>query len=247
MISRYTTSFLSLILAGALVASAQAAPSPVPSSGFGFGFGRSSSQKQSGSQDRKARKQGDADTRRSRSTGGFSWFGGQQSAKPKPGSRSTTAYPIVQRFANVTTVKVNGVQRPATIHHDVLEQSGGKSTQVVIDIASQRAYLLVEGKVGIDTPVSTAAAGMVTPTGTYSITEKVRSGKMSTIYHCAMPNWMRLGSTAIGMHTGYLPGYPASHGCVRLPGYVAAYIYDHTHTGTRVAIRSTWSGDCSNL
>jgi len=241
MISRYNTSLLSLTLAAALAVPAQSAPTPTPSSGFGFG--RSSSQKLSDSQDRKTRKQGATDSRRSRSTGGFSWFGGQQSAKPKPG----TTYPIVQRFANVTTVKVNGVQRPATIHHDVLDQNGGKSTQVVIDIASQRAYLLVDGKVGIDTPVSTAAAGMVTPTGTYTITEKVRSGKISTIYHCAMPNWMRLGSTPIGMHTGLLPGYPASHGCVRLPGPVASYIYDNTRSGTRVAIRSTWSGDCNSL
>ncbi len=221
------------------------AATPSPDTCFGTNRG---GEKTAQRQTVEKRKQDSATTRRSRSTKGFSWFSAKQGTTPNSrNSRSTTTYPIVSHFGNTTTVKVNGAQRPATIHHDVLSSGSASSSQVIIDLASQRGYLLMNGRVAIDTPVSTAAAGMVTPTGTYTITEKVRSGKMSTIYHCAMPNWMRLGGTSYGMHTGFLPGYPASHGCVRLPGYVAPYIFDHTRSGTRVAIRSTWSGNCEEF
>ncbi|MEQ1842921.1 MAG: L,D-transpeptidase family protein, partial [Verrucomicrobiales bacterium] len=148
-----------------------------------------------------------------------------------------TTYPIVQTFGDVTTVKVNGTQRPATINHRVLAKCSQGTTEVRVDIDAQRAYLIVDGEVGIDTPVSTAKADMYTPRGVYSITERVRSGKISNLYHCEMPNWMRLGSTAVGMHAGYLPGYPASHGCIRCPASVVPYIFDHTRSGTKVTVR----------
>ena len=68
------------------------------------------------------------------------------------------------------------------------------------------------------------------------ITEKIRTGKRSTIYKCAMPFWNRLGESAIGMHTGQLPGYPASHGCIRLPGESARFIFDNAPKGTTVQV-----------
>jgi lipoprotein-anchoring transpeptidase ErfK/SrfK len=245
-----TTSLITVVTAAALVLPAQAANVSSSESCFGFSKQGPSASQTTASNDRKAaaiRKSNEAASRRSRSTTkGFSWFGGQSSSnKVARNTRSTSTYPVVQRFGNTTTVKVNGAQRPAVIRHDMLASGG--SNQVIIDLADQRAYVFVNGQVAIDTPISTAAAGMTTPTGTYSITEKVRSGKISTIYHVAMPNWMRLGSTAVGMHTGYLPGYPASHGCVRLPGSVAPYIFDVTRYGTRVEIHSAWNGSCERL
>jgi lipoprotein-anchoring transpeptidase ErfK/SrfK len=250
-----TTSLLTVVSAAALVLPALVLPAHAAndsSSEACFGFQKSgpSASQTTAANDRKAaaiRKSNEAASRRSRSTTkGFSWFGGQSSSnKVARNTRSTGTYPVVQRFGNTTTVKVNGAQRPAVIRHDML--SSGGSNQVIIDLADQRAYVFVNGQVAIDTPISTAAAGMTTPTGTYSITEKVRSGKISTIYHVTMPNWMRLGSTAVGMHTGYLPGYPASHGCVRLPGSVAPYIFDATRYGTRVEIHSAWNGSCERL
>ena len=73
--------------------------------------------------------------------------------------------------------------------------------------------------------------------------DRVRSGKISTIYHVSMPYWMRLSSTSYGVHAGYLPGYPASAGCIRLPSSAARMIYDNTRSGTRVNIYSSWSGN----
>jgi lipoprotein-anchoring transpeptidase ErfK/SrfK len=115
-------------------------------------------------------------------------------------------------------------------------QNTSAPRRVVVDVKAQRAYLFVDGKLAFETPVSTASKGRVTPRGTFTITEKIRTGKRSTIYKCAMPFWNRLGETAIGMHTGQLPGYPASHGCIRLPSESARFIFDNAPRGTTVQV-----------
>ncbi len=108
--------------------------------------------------------------------------------------------------------------------------------RVVVDVKAQRAYLFVDNKLAFETPVSTGTKGRKTPRGTFSITEKMRTGKRSTLYHCDMPFWNRLDQSAIGMHTGVLPGYPASHGCIRLPGESARFIFDNAPKGTTVDV-----------
>ncbi len=128
------------------------------------------------------------------------------------------------------------------VRHMVLASSSKSSTRVVIDIGKQKAYLLSNGKVAITTPVSTARRGKRTPRGTFRMSQRIRTGKISTIYGVEMPYWMRLSGTAYGVHAGYLPGYPASAGCIRLPASAAQLIYDHTKGGTRVSIHSSWKG-----
>ncbi|MDF1755449.1 MAG: L,D-transpeptidase family protein [Verrucomicrobiales bacterium] len=128
------------------------------------------------------------------------------------------------------------------INHMALKGATKSNTRVVVDIADQKAFLLVNGKIAATSPVSTARAGKRTPRGTFSISQKVRSGKISTIYKVEMPYWMRLSGTVFGLHAGYLPGYPASAGCIRMPASMARLFYDHTSYGTRVSIYSSWSG-----
>lgn len=112
--------------------------------------------------------------------------------------------------------------------------------RVIVDIQDQRAYLIVNGKIAIDTPVSTARSDKHTPRGTFKITERVRSGKTSTLYGCDLPYWMRLDSSAIGLHIGDLPGKPASAGCIRLPFSIAPFVFDNTESGTVVEVRDSW-------
>lgn len=144
----------------------------------------------------------------------------------------------VQRGASAGWVDVH---HNASIDHHLLAaaDSGGKR-EVIVDIQDQRAYLIIDGRVAVDTPVSTAREGKLTPRGEYKITQRVRSGKTSSIYGCDLPYWMRLDESAIGMHIGDLPGYPASAGCVRLPYDVAPVIFDHTTTGTVVKVVDSW-------
>lgn len=131
---------------------------------------------------------------------------------------------------------------PYVVSQRVLNRSNRSNTRVVIDISRQRAYLLVNGEIAVRSPISSARPGKYTPRGTFSISERVRSGKVSNIYHVGMPYWMRLGSSAYGVHAGHLPGYPASAGCVRLPSSAARLIYDNTRSGSKVSIYSSWSG-----
>jgi len=75
------------------------------------------------------------------------------------------------------------------------------------------------------------------------VSTKIDSAPSGTFYQGAPMRWfMRFGDSttkawrADGMHTGVLPGYPASHGCVRLPGDIARMIYEKVVLGTRVII-----------
>lgn len=128
------------------------------------------------------------------------------------------------------------------VNQSILSQSNRYNTRVIIDIEDQKAFLLVNGTIAIESPVSTARPGKYTPRGTFSMTERVRSGKVSTIYDVSMPFWMRLDGSVFGVHAGYLPGYPASAGCIRLPYGMAEQIYNHSAYGTKVSIYNSWSG-----
>lgn len=144
-------------------------------------------------------------------------------------------------FGNVDVVKVNDAQAPALIYRDVLYGTAGGASRVIVDLGGQRAYLYKGGQLAVDTPISTGRFAGSTPLGTFEITQRVREGKMSTIYKCPLPFWMRLDQMPVGMHIGDIPGYPASHGCIRLPKEVAAHIFDGTASGTTVQVVSTYS------
>lgn len=136
------------------------------------------------------------------------------------------------------------VHQDAYINQALLDygKSNKSTKKIVVDISKQRAYLLVDGQIAIDTAVSTARSGKYTPRGEFKITERVQSGKTSTIYGCSLPYWQRLDQSAVGMHVGDLPGYPASAGCIRLPHSVAPVLFANTASGVTVQIVDSWSG-----
>lgn len=106
---------------------------------------------------------------------------------------------------------------------------------VTVDLGKQRAWLTQEGRVLDSCPVSTGRAGYATPPGRYVVTDKHRSWT-STIYHVAMPFFMRLNCGAIGLHSGYVTGRPASHGCIRLPHDKAKKFFETVRVGDEVEI-----------
>ena len=130
----------------------------------------------------------------------------------------------------------NAVQSAPVINHQLIASSSKSQSRVVINIARQRAYVYIGDRVAVDTPVSTARSGKYTPRGTFRIGERGPQGKISTLYDVEMPYWMRLGSSVYGMHAGYLPGYPASAGCIRMPYSAAQAVYSATGPGTQVRI-----------
>ncbi|QNA86838.1 L,D-transpeptidase [Sphingomonas sp. So64.6b] len=107
---------------------------------------------------------------------------------------------------------------------------------IVVNLKTQRAYAYRNGvPIGVST-VSTGAAGHRTPTGVFTILQK-DVDHVSNIYSDApMPFMQRLTWGGIALHAGNLPGYPASHGCVRLPPAFAKLLYGLTRLGMTVVI-----------
>ena len=107
---------------------------------------------------------------------------------------------------------------------------------LVVNRATQRAVIYRNGiPIGIST-VSTGRPGYPTPTGVFTILQK-RVEHYSSIYDNApMPYMQRLTWGGVALHAGNLPGYPASHGCIRLPRAFAELLYGVTHLGMTVVI-----------
>lgn len=133
------------------------------------------------------------------------------------------------------------VHHDAYVNQDLLAASKGAQKKIVIDVANQRAYLIVNNTIALDTAISTARAGKFTPRGEFKITERVKSGKTSSIYGCTLPYWQRLDESPIGLHVGDLPGYPASAGCIRLPESVAPILFENTASGVTVQVVDSWN------
>lgn len=106
---------------------------------------------------------------------------------------------------------------------------------MIVSLPEQRAYVYRNSvAIGVST-VSTGKKGHRTPTGVFTILQK-KERHTSTIYNAPMPYMQRLTWTGIALHAGALPGYPASHGCVRLPLDFAKLIFGTTDRGTTVII-----------
>ena len=108
--------------------------------------------------------------------------------------------------------------------------------RVVIDRLTQMAYAYKADRLVGAASVSTAAKGRITPLGEWKILEK-RPFYRSRKYDNAPMPWMeRIDEYGIALHGGANPGYPASHGCIRLPMKFAEKLYGITRVGSTVVI-----------
>jgi hypothetical protein len=108
--------------------------------------------------------------------------------------------------------------------------------QIIISIADQRISLYDNGALIARSSVSTGVEGHPTPLGVFSVISKQKWHR-SNIYSAApMPYMQRITWSGIALHAGVLPGYPASHGCIRLTNDFAIRLWHLTKRGTRVII-----------
>jgi L,D-transpeptidase catalytic domain len=108
--------------------------------------------------------------------------------------------------------------------------------QIIISIADQRISLYDNAALIARSSVSTGVEGHPTPLGVFSVISKQRWHR-SNIYSAApMPYMQRVTWSGIALHAGVLPGYPASHGCIRLTNAFAIQLWHLTKRGTRVII-----------
>ncbi len=106
---------------------------------------------------------------------------------------------------------------------------------VVVSIGAQRASFFANGTLVRSAPISTGTASHPTPMGVFSILQKSRH-HVSNLYDAKMPFMQRLTWSGTALHQGPLPGYPASHGCVRLPEDFAQMLWGATRIGARVIV-----------
>lgn len=107
---------------------------------------------------------------------------------------------------------------------------------LVVDLSSQRVTLYENGVATFSTPCSTGRPGYRTPPGEYVISDRHRH-HTSTLYHASMPFFQRFSFSAFGIHQGQLPGYPASHGCIRLPYSGAQTLFGKLQVGDYAVIQ----------
>ena len=116
------------------------------------------------------------------------------------------------------------------------ERSAGGPILIIVSIPDQRVHVYRNGIRVAASSCSTGKPGHRTPTGVFKILQKDKHHKSSTYSNAPMPNMNRLTWSGIALHAGNLPGYPASHGCVRLPMQFSDMLFGITKLGMTVVI-----------
>lgn len=109
---------------------------------------------------------------------------------------------------------------------------------VVVNLETQKLVLFRNGVPMAGSTISSGSEGRETPTGVFSILQKNKEHYSKTYNNAPMPNMQRLTWKGIALHAGKLPGYPASHGCIRLPLKFSELLFGATTMGMTVVITS---------
>ncbi|WP_430540117.1 L,D-transpeptidase [Pseudoxanthomonas mexicana] len=116
---------------------------------------------------------------------------------------------------------------------------------LVVSLDEQRAYVYRNGiAIGVST-ISSGKAGKETPTGVFTILQKNKDHRSNLYNDAPMPYMQRLTWDGIALHGGHLPGYPASHGCVRLPQAFAEKLFGITRFGDSVVVANAKASPAS--
>ncbi len=109
---------------------------------------------------------------------------------------------------------------------------------VAVSIKNQSLKVYDANGLFAEAPVSTGMPGHATPLGIFSVIQKNKWHRSNIYSGAPMPYMQRLTWSGIAMHAGALPGYPASHGCIRMPNHFATQIWNWTRMGARVVVTS---------
>ena len=107
---------------------------------------------------------------------------------------------------------------------------------VIVSVPKQRISVYGAGGILTQGAVSTGMSGFPTPTGVFSVIQKNRYHRSNIYSGAPMPFMQRITWSGVAMHAGVLPGYPASHGCIRLTHNFASELWGMTRMGVRVIV-----------
>jgi len=126
--------------------------------------------------------------------------------------------------------------RPAAPTEATAPREAGEPIMAIVSIKSQQVTLYDADGWILRAPVSTGTTGRETPAGVFAVLERNKEHRSNMYDDASMPNMQRITWNGIALHGGPLPGYAASHGCVRMPFGFAEKLFDKTRIGMRVII-----------
>lgn len=118
-------------------------------------------------------------------------------------------------------------------------RAAGEPIMAIVSLQNQRITVYDAKGWILRAPVSSGQRGRETPAGIFSVIEKDADHHSNLYDDASMPHMQRLTWSGIALHGGNLPGYPASHGCVRMPFDFAEQLFDMTEIGLRVIVAPT--------
>ena len=139
-----------------------------------------------------------------------------------------------------TNQKLSVIEKAARLHSGQFvwepEAASTGPVSLVIHLTRQRVVLYRGGEPIAASTISSGSKGRETPIGVFTVLQKAVVHRSRTYDNALMPYMQRLTVQGVAMHAGNLPGYPASHGCIRLPKDFAKLLYGVTELGTVVVI-----------
>ncbi|UGA46436.1 L,D-transpeptidase family protein [Bradyrhizobium quebecense] len=131
-------------------------------------------------------------------------------------------------------------KRSTVKKNPAIEKEAGRKPQgpliISVSIDQQRVSIYDTNGLYAESPVSTGMKGHSTPMGVFSVIQKQKYHQSNIYSGAPMPYMQRITWSGIAMHAGVLPGYPASHGCIRMPMSFAVKMYNWTRMGARVFV-----------
>ncbi len=139
--------------------------------------------------------------------------------------------PTIQRRPRVHRYQAKKIEAPE-------KESTKPQGPLIIAISIEKQSLKIYDANGFfaETPISTGMRGHPTPMGVFSIIQKHKFHRSNIYSGAPMPYMQRITWSGVAMHAGVLPGYPASHGCIRMPMAFAVKMWNWTRMGARVVV-----------
>jgi len=141
---------------------------------------------------------------------------------------------VSERVAAPRKPKVRHTQKPTVLEKEAAKPQG----PLTIAVSVNKQHLKIYDANGLfaEAPVSTGMKGHSTPMGVFSVIQKQKFHRSNIYSGAPMPFMQRITWSGVALHAGVLPGYPASHGCIRMPPSFATRMYGWTRMGSRVLV-----------
>jgi lipoprotein-anchoring transpeptidase ErfK/SrfK len=160
----------------------------------------------------------------------YGWYDGWHAPQAAMPARKARVAPTT---TNASTKKEKAEPKKKDVGFGQMPQG---PLQIVVSIGNQKVTLFSNGVRVAQGPVSTGVPGHPTPTGVFSIIEKDRYHHSNLYSNAPMPYMQRITWSGVALHEGVLPGYPASHGCIRMSHDFAQKLWPITNLGVRVIV-----------